>query len=124
MKFTLVALGLSRLRTESFVKVKKVSETGKAKLKASPEASEDRLSDAHDRMEELDTTKTTVDQPATIDDEARKVVAASHEHVRYHEDKVAEYNNQLLTRDGEAPKELEFLSMLDSQATSLLADLQ
>lgn len=73
-------------------------------------ASECRLSDFQQHVQELELTKDTVDQLASRVDEAEKVLGAFQKHIQYLVEKPAEQSNQLLAKDAEVENEHERLS--------------
>lgn len=119
----MAALGPSRDGAKSLNEHKKECEASKSKFKASLRASESKLSDAQQGAQDFEPTKDTVDLLATMVDEAEKALAGSQDHVLYHEDGNVEQSHQLLAKDAETANERERLSKLESQLTSLSADL-
>lgn len=91
---------------------------------ASPKASESKLFDIHQRVQELELTKDTADQRVIKVDEAWKAVVRRKEHVQYIEDWDAGQFSQLFGIDAESAIESERLSKPEVQVKGLSADLQ
>lgn len=99
-------------------------EASNSKLKVLFKSFESKLLKAHQRVQELNLTKETVDQLATKFDEAEGVLAAPQDHVQYLEDRIVEQSDELLANCAEAENEPELLSKFEEQVTSFLANLQ
>lgn len=94
-------------------------EASKSKLEAALVASERKLFDVQQGVQQLELIKDSAGQLATIVDEAEKTLVASKKPVQCLEDQVAEQSSQLLTENAETTSEHERVSKTEGQVTSL-----
>lgn len=86
----MAAFGSRREGAETLVEHRKKFGASKDKLEALLQAPESKLSDAQQRVQDLELTRVTVDQLASKVDKAEKAFIPSVEHLQYNKEKVAE----------------------------------
>lgn len=102
IKNALVALHSSRDGAEPLAELKKVCEANKTKPEAWLKASEDKLSDAQHRVQEIELINDTASPLAAEVNEAEKALPTSQEHAQFDADRIEKQTNQLLAKDAEA----------------------
>lgn len=124
MKAELAALAFADGGGTSFANLKEPYAAKKAQVEKSLTASEEKLVDDEHQIEKFEHNRNTLDELATMVDEAEIKLRGSEEHVRSLKHKVSKQSHQLLEKDASLAVYRERDVVLEQELAGLLVDFK